>query len=159
MGYCTLFKQDPPKCKALFYTVGSTFQFPLCFDSFKKYFQLGLWCLIPLSIIFQLYHGSQFSWWRKPKCLIKTTDMSQLSHWQTLSHNVVRVHLTWAAFELTIVVIALVVVNLTTIISRRVDGPVINIYYMDIFQIDNWKIGMLLNIISINYRNADMSIR
>ena len=40
------------------------------------------------STIFQLYCGGQCYCWRKPEYPEKTTDLPQLSHWQTLSHNV-----------------------------------------------------------------------
>ena len=38
-----------------------------------------LWGLMPLSIIFLIYHGSQFYWRRKPEYLEKTTDLLKVT--------------------------------------------------------------------------------
>jgi hypothetical protein len=44
---------------------------------------LGLWCLTSLSIVSQLYRGSQFYWRRKLEYLEKTTDLSQVKNYSS----------------------------------------------------------------------------
>ena len=45
----------------------------------RQYGLVGLWCLTPLSTLFQLYRGGNFYWWRNRSTRRKHSDLSQVT--------------------------------------------------------------------------------
>ena len=72
----------PRRFKLIIWNVSSIHYAPKLFWIDLVVYRMGLmlWCLTPLSTIFQLYRSGQLYWWRKPKYPEKTVDLPQVTN-------------------------------------------------------------------------------